>query len=475
MKAHFLFLGLVSISAILAVPSLCAENLLPNPGFEDGGAPPDGWEFRTKLDSPNTIQMSVADTGHSGNRCVRYDNDATSGYDEGWVYTTRIPVQAGKKYSISYWSKAQAATRIRCEIFWQDNQNEYRGPAEGGDLITEFAGAPLALTHDWRKQERTDIVVPEESEGFPVAKASVFLYGQGGGTIWFDDVYFGRQPETLFPDLNSDNSLDYQDQFPISQQYDPEGLGARDVGYGEMYQLIEERRTRESFVRGVPFRAYYPLDDGAEYTYRSDDPGNNVDYFTQVISAIAGTGDFKVSIRKASDQEAEHSAIVTGSGDFAIKQVIIEKPISADVVTIPAQAVSLSSSLIVGLERVDEDFTQETTASAQLDVTTLEGNVKVPVTVRLNSRITAVGSPVHLGETLGIEVSKTIVVENIMTFITPGGSTGLPTELFYEPGSGIFWFQRDVGMVQLREFTDPNTPGEIFPLRTATIGGRVFP
>jgi hypothetical protein len=384
-------------------------------------------------------------------------------------------VQAGKKYSFSYWSKAQAATRIRCEIFWQDSQNNHHGAAEGGDLIVEFAGSPLALTHDWEKHERKDIVVPAESQGYPVAKAAIYVYGQGGGTIWFDDVYFGRQPETLFPDLNSDSVLDYRDQFPISRQYDPGGLGAQDVGYGELYQLIDERRTRESFVRGVPFRAYYPLIDGAEYTYRSDDPGNNVDYFTQVISAVAGTGDFKVSIRKASDQEAEHSAIVTGSGDFAIKQVIIEKPITVGVATIPAQTVNLSSPLIVGLERVDEDFSQATAASAQLDVTTLAGNVKVPVTVRLNSRITAVGSPVHLGETLGSEASKTIVVENLMTFITPGGSTGLPSELFYDPGSGIFWFQRDVGMVQLQEFTDPNTPGEIFPLRTATIGGRVFP
>lgn len=475
MKARSLLLGFAWIALIFAVPSLAGENLLPNPGFEDGGAPPDGWEFRTKLESPNTIQMSVADTGHSGNRSVQYTNDATSGYDEGWVYTTRIPVQAGKKYSISYWSKAQAATRIRCEIFWQDNQNEYRGPAEGGDLIIEFAGAPLGLTHDWRKQERTDIVVPEESEGFPVAKAAIFLYGQGGGTVWFDDVYFGRQPETLFPDLNSDHALDYRDQFPITREYHPEGLAARDVGYGELYQLIEERRTRESFVRGVPFRAYYPLVDGSQFFYRSDDPGNNVDYFAQEISAIAGTGDFKVSIRKASDAEAEHSAIMTGSGDVAIKQIRIEKPILAGSVTIPPQSVDLNPPLIVGLERLDEDFSQETIAAAQLDVTTLVGNVKVPVTVRLNSRITAVGVPVHLGETLGIEVSKTLVVENIMTFITPGGTTGLPSELFYEPGSGIFWFQRDVGMVQLQEFTDPTTPGEVFPLRTATLGGRVFP
>ena len=127
-----LFLGrstlatLLAVAALPAADSLASENirltditvepvrsgvnLLPNPGFEEGGSDgiPSGWQWGCgKTDATCRIDQSVA---HSGRQSLKLTNSTTFGphvYGMLWLKQP-IRLTAGKHYTMSLWAKSDA-------------------------------------------------------------------------------------------------------------------------------------------------------------------------------------------------------------------------------------------------------------------------------------------------------------------------------------------------------------------------------
>lgn len=475
------FILFVGVLLIAQTASSQTDNRVPNPGFEQGDAPPGGWKWSVPDPNPHNIQWSVSNEAHTGSRSVQCINDAPAGeFAEGALWVEGVPVIPGRRHSFGFHTRAQNGTRIRSQIFWLESDGTYiqsGGVAQGlSDVIVEYTGNPL--NHDWKRHQADGILVPEFVAGKQVAAVAIYLHGQGGGTYWFDDVFFYPQKEPLFPDLSPDSQLNHEDKFLMSRYYQPEGLAFLDVGIDEVLQMVSESRARETFVRQVPFREYYPLIPDATYHYRSDDFPNNIDYFDLVISGpydLQGVNAFKVSTRNASDPEGNQSAMISAEGPLAFLQLMIDTEFSSGNLTVPVQTISLSEPLVIGVERLEEDFEQITQATASVLVRVAPSPVAspIPTTVRLYSKVVRFGDEVQLQDDAGTTVSKTLVIRYEMDLIFQIGSQQIP--FFFKPGSGIFTFQRGIGLVQLQEFTDQRTPGEVFILRSAQLGATVFP
>ena len=270
-----LFIGLLSMASF--VPFAQIENLVPNPGFEEGDESPTGWILGLPNPNPEEIQWEFDDgRANPTERSIRcnnpspflvYDATATAG-----LQVDNILVTPGKYYTFAFWSKMESSTRVFCQIFWNEASGAYISGDFLNNIIVEFNG-PSGLNHDWQEQRKEDILVPESVNGKQVAGLSILIHPQGGGTYWFDDVQLLEQKEPLFPDLTADGKLDYQDQLSMGMVYSPTGIQAEDVGMDEIYEMIDSSRSRASFTRGIPFRDYYPLVDGAFYHYVSYDRG----------------------------------------------------------------------------------------------------------------------------------------------------------------------------------------------------------
>ena len=490
-KALFAVLTVALVFAVPAEAQGFQNNVIPNAGFEDlTEGKPTGWNLQSG-DEAN-IDLLVDETeAHSGSRSVRCDNrrpvDDFSAGSAGSISLFDAPVSGGKKYTFGFWTKMQDATRTFSQIFWLDTSGQFIETATGKVGLNNVVVDPVpyvagAKTHDWQQLQTKDILVPESVAGKQVGGVWIGISAQGGGTYWYDDVFLYQQVEPLFPDLQPDGALDYQDQLDLPDKYNPEGFGFNEVGHGEIFQLMEERRTRESFTRGVPFREYYPLIDGSVYHYVSI-PDNNIDYFDQVISGpleVGGREAYRVSIRNAppEDVESEQSAVLTATGPVAILQVIIDTPIDSEGYVIPAQTIDLTSDpLVIGVERLEEGVVQTTSTSASILIQApgMPAPASLPGSMRLESEVTEFGTAVEIQDASRTVVSETVTITSLAYFTLEVPGVPLPVDLFYAPGSGILIFLRDIGLVQMQEFTDPNTPGEVFPLSSATIGGVPFP
>ena len=95
MKKIFTVLGIVAAATLMN-----AQNLLTNPGFEDGLAP---WAAGTT--NTYTAPTLITTDSHEGSNSAGYvDPSATTGFYQN------IPVAGGQTYTISFWYKTSAKT-----------------------------------------------------------------------------------------------------------------------------------------------------------------------------------------------------------------------------------------------------------------------------------------------------------------------------------------------------------------------------
>jgi hypothetical protein len=101
--ACFLVLGCPAIHA--AAP----DSVLSNGGFENGIA---GWGIYVPDESKvsNCRFDVVGDKPHSGANCARFQSDDFGRFSVGCPL---IPVQAGERYHVSVWVRAEPATLVR--------------------------------------------------------------------------------------------------------------------------------------------------------------------------------------------------------------------------------------------------------------------------------------------------------------------------------------------------------------------------
>lgn len=146
--------------------AMAADNLLKNPGFEDGAAnwnPPDGF----------TLDTTVA---HTGKASLRFGWDNA---DKRKLCLQTIECRPGKRYLITAWLKS-------------DNVH---GAAQGATFGVEWYGKkgyiggsyPMGIgwTTDWTEIRLLSSVVPPDATH---AHIFVTLDWGGVGTAWIDDV-----------------------------------------------------------------------------------------------------------------------------------------------------------------------------------------------------------------------------------------------------------------------------------------------
>lgn len=249
-------------------------------------------------------------------------------------------------------------------------------------------------------------------------------------------------------DVNNDQVIDFNDVIIVSQSFaDPVGGG------------------------GLNFRDFYPLHVGDFWFFRSDDFPNNLDDFTRTVTEeLQPSGNFKVHTTSMSDPQNEFIEVVTPSGDLQIAEFTIVNPIVEGILTIPPQTITFSTPLTIVASSIEAGEAATTTATAQVDVTVFGMPRTEQGTIEMVSVVSSIADSVVLDATpLPVTITDTVTI-SYQSDVTVSGFT-----LFLPPLSAIVTFGRDIGLIRLQEFTDPNTPGEIFLLRNGQVNGVVVP
>lgn len=156
---------LVAAATVVAAP---ADNLLPNPSFEEvTGDRPTGWDRSVWA---GAVELTVDENGRTGKWCVRvFSKD---GADAGW--SVRVPVEPSARYRLSGWIRTANVkpTTGRGAFF---NVHGLDGPIPG----------PIVGDTEWQRLE-TEFDTGDRDE----AQINYMLGGWGvaSGTVWFDDV-----------------------------------------------------------------------------------------------------------------------------------------------------------------------------------------------------------------------------------------------------------------------------------------------
>lgn len=163
-----------AVLGLLLVPYCSAsaqENLLANPGFEEGDRAPESWSFNHR-GTDGLIEWEAARAA-SGTRSVRLRNEP--GQTGNVVQTIHLdpPLPAGSVVEFGAFAATEdAGDAPRIIVYLQP-------PA--GDRQT-VAATGIAGTHDF--DEVTATAVTDR----PVASIVVYLCHYGTGTIWWDDA-----------------------------------------------------------------------------------------------------------------------------------------------------------------------------------------------------------------------------------------------------------------------------------------------
>jgi hypothetical protein len=155
------------------------ENVVKNPGFEDGVNWPTGW-----WSNSSTHCSSDDETFHYGSRSLRITVDDPEAYV---LVGQSVPVIPGNPYDIGVWIKTENVTSPGAHICIEWYRN---GTWLGGEWNAEAING----TKDWQFTGLTGVKIPEEA-----TSASIWLYLINGstGTAWFDDAIVKKQTKPL--------------------------------------------------------------------------------------------------------------------------------------------------------------------------------------------------------------------------------------------------------------------------------------
>jgi len=211
--------------AVLVLPAAAAlaarQNLLQNPGAEDGEA---GWR-RFFLDRGDA-RLDIADDGaQAGRRAF----SIKSGERAFAMWQQRVPVEPGRVYEFSAHVKVQDVRgRAVLHVVFRDDD---------GRMLQLVDLLPHRETIDWFFAYPVPMLVhaPDRAR---VAEVNLCL--QGSGTAWFDEVYFGPPPEG-----------------PVRGTVTCGGKGVEGVRvylYGSPFEATTDAAGRYA-IRGVPVRS----------------------------------------------------------------------------------------------------------------------------------------------------------------------------------------------------------------------------
>lgn len=155
-------------------PTPVGDNLIPNPGFENGVI--DSWEFVTKNNNTPTWDSSVV---HSGTKSAKISIPGTVNTESGLIQSFTVPVNPSAKYIASVWGRTEncgggntpAARIVELDI----NKVFIRQT----NILPVFARG----TNDWSK--KTLEFTTTATTAFVYIYANIW---QGYGNFWMDDV-----------------------------------------------------------------------------------------------------------------------------------------------------------------------------------------------------------------------------------------------------------------------------------------------
>lgn len=172
--------GVLFLLACCAALAQARDNLLQNPGFEEGDEGPAHWRcFPPQARGVRYVwEEGMA---HSGERCA-----CVEGAGRGFgMWQQVVPVQPGAIYVLAAWVRSAdiAPPGKAClQLFFRDAQGR---PVQRVDLPGHAGTIP------WLYDFPHELFVRAPKTA---AKAEVNLYLEGRGTAWFDDVFFGPAP-----------------------------------------------------------------------------------------------------------------------------------------------------------------------------------------------------------------------------------------------------------------------------------------
>ena len=200
-QTRYVFIGLlVAMSCALATSSWAdgeasLQNLLPNPGFEDGqGTYPEGWSGNFYSKNQNGKITWTDKTAHNGKKSIKMDAFEENVFGQ---FSTRdyMPVEAGKHYLVNVWFKEKTRC-FQVQVRWYDaKQNQILSQSitpdpEDADKWVSLDEAKLSLYDqgtpvEGKKDKPYELIAPPGS-----SKAIVFLLLITPGEVYCDDVMF---------------------------------------------------------------------------------------------------------------------------------------------------------------------------------------------------------------------------------------------------------------------------------------------
>ena len=170
-----LVLGILCFSILTAFAPyvLAQQNILNNPGYENGLSP---W----KVTSGSAV-YSIDSTSHSGSFSVKGVETTPAGLGRLYQDVTGFAIP-GDKYQISGWIKTSNVTGnavIGLDYVTSSNYSAADG------YVTEIGGA--TGTQDWTFFQSSVFTLPYMPSD-SVALYFLFDFNMGSGTAWWDDV-----------------------------------------------------------------------------------------------------------------------------------------------------------------------------------------------------------------------------------------------------------------------------------------------
>ncbi len=183
--ANVIIYSIITISLLLNIIDLASaatENLILNPGFENGSPVPLNWTFVT-----NNGNIPAMDTiSHSGGNAVKISTGGTKDIISGYPKSDLIQVEPLQYYNISAWGKTEGVggtNRPVARFVQLDADKKFLSVTN----LPEFDRG----TNDWAQRTKNFQTRPDAAYLYVYAN----IWG-GYGTLWLDDIMLSQISES---------------------------------------------------------------------------------------------------------------------------------------------------------------------------------------------------------------------------------------------------------------------------------------
>ncbi len=181
--------GLLALVAMGPPAALAADNLAPDPGFEEdanGDGEPDGWwKWGGPGDKAPTNLRRVTDEPHGGEYCAQVGDSATTG--NFYVASQYTPVEGGKPYVLHVWARGGEGQSGAIRLDELDGDRKYLGAT----------ATAIRFTDQWREHRVVATRLRDETRFAQISLQPAVGQWADTGVAWFDDVRLERADDLI--------------------------------------------------------------------------------------------------------------------------------------------------------------------------------------------------------------------------------------------------------------------------------------